>query len=460
MTKPIINTAAEYKLVREALQQDLKDKNDKISKLESDNLELINKVNNLMEKNLDLHEKNIKSIQSKDEQFNSNPQVNLLENLRNKQGPARRKTATKGTIFGVEEFESGGKRRGGFEGLGMFVTKSENLREKTNFQDVFNKPNKFDQFINDNLHAKNRVEIGRKMGKFKSERMERRESETNFFDAMPQLDHENLISQILPVNDEKADKSGFSRKNEEDILKGLVSYLENNVYSQNQPKTSENSKQSEFEYIKHQIEKYLDVSGEKLSKPKEEALLMNVMTSFGKVAPTQSQPRQTTPKKHSKNNQKPVGAFESNKTESDEIDIKKFQSLEQKYNDLIRLNQETQEQIQELRRERSLTLTSKTTQPARRTRETPSNALLNKDELFKKMHEASIEMVVNRESRIFSTSSKKETHTETHSVKKRKDMSASSEYLYSNIDQIYQEEGAQDRHDKLEEPSVKLSGTI
>lgn len=457
MTKPIINTEAEYKLVREALQQDLKDKNDKISKLESDNLELINKVNNLMEKNLDLHEKNMKSIQSKEDRFDSGAQLDILAKARVKQGLERRRNPPKRDIFAVDQFESRGAGRGRSGDVAPYVTKSENLREKSNYQQIFDKPNKFDKFVNDQLGKKSGESLGPKQQPFKSERVDKKDSGPDFFDVMPEIDHQNLISQILPICDERADKSGLSRKNEEEILKGLVCYLENNVHSKSQSSPADHSKVTELEFIKNQIEKYMNVSREKESNPQGEALLMDVMASFGKVTPSQSLPRKTSPKKQSFDQKHEQGPFEPERPETESASLNKFQSLEKKYNDLIRLNQETQLQIKELKRERSFTSMTKTTQPKGLADRGLSSPNLKRDELFKKMHEASIEMEVNRESRIFSTNSKKGPGTNMHSVSKRKDMSASSEYLYSNINQIYRDEGAQ-KQPESEEASVKLSG--
>lgn len=56
VTKPIINTEKEHRLVKEALQQDLEDKDQKINKLEIKNIELNNKVNSLLANNLKLQE--------------------------------------------------------------------------------------------------------------------------------------------------------------------------------------------------------------------------------------------------------------------------------------------------------------------------------------------------------------------------------------------------------------------
>ena len=57
VTKPIINTNIEYKLVQQALQQDLEDKTKKINRLENANIELMNKMNNLISNNNDFDNK-------------------------------------------------------------------------------------------------------------------------------------------------------------------------------------------------------------------------------------------------------------------------------------------------------------------------------------------------------------------------------------------------------------------
>jgi hypothetical protein len=115
VTRPIINTEVEYKLVKEALQQDLEDKNEKINKLESANNELRNKVNNLMAANINLHEKNsVKDKHSQDTDLHLHPQAHLnsLVSFQRNQQMVRRKYRDNkefGTkdIFKVEEFETG-----------------------------------------------------------------------------------------------------------------------------------------------------------------------------------------------------------------------------------------------------------------------------------------------------------------------------------------------------------------
>jgi hypothetical protein len=231
----------------------------------------------------------------------------------------------------------------------------------------------------------------------------------------------------------KDDKSTLSKKNEEEILTGLLSYLENNIYSKSNLKLNKNANPNEMQFIKTQIEKYIEISKDRIGKSKKEGKILDVMTSFGKILPN----KMSEPSKF-----------------QEIADVEKFQSLEKKYNDLIRLNEETQLQIKELKRNQSVTSVTKTT------RVLYEGDKMKKDDLFKKMHEASIEMEVNKESRIFSTNSKKigEDETDKHSIRKDKILSGSSDYLYSNIDKIYKNEEVRNQLIQLEDQSGKISG--
>ena len=61
------------------MQQDLEDRNDKIFKLENANLSLLNKVNNLMAKNVEIIDQNIIKGKQQDDVYNDFPNQKMNE---------------------------------------------------------------------------------------------------------------------------------------------------------------------------------------------------------------------------------------------------------------------------------------------------------------------------------------------------------------------------------------------
>lgn len=116
-----------------------------------------------------------------------------------------------------------------------------------------------------------------------------------------------------------------------------------------------------------------------------------------------------------------------------------FQSLEKKYNELIKMNEQTQIQIEEIKRDKNYSsLKTDTMIP----KPNSNHKMKNKDDLFKKMHQASVEMEVNRESQIFTSESNNDKRSintpikmESHTGSKK--LSTSSALIYSKIDKIY-----------------------
>ena len=264
-------------------------------------------------------------------------------------------------------------------------------------------------------------------------------------EGIPEVDTDNLISQIIPLSENnKTEKSVFSKKNEEEVLTGLLSYLETNI-QQNKPSGfPEDRKTKELNSIKSQIQKYLDHSKDRPINPEQRGKLLDVMASFGKVFPGDTGAGNFSSETRPTNQASPDKRRESQEF----IQLKKFESLENKYQDLMKLNQETQLQIKALQ-ENKLAESKK--------RESKDSIYSKKkskknNDLFKKMHEASIEMVVNRESQLFSTQTKEGSRRQ-----ETGDMSGSSHYIHSKIDKIYQNEDVGE-FGVSEEKSVKLSG--
>jgi hypothetical protein len=268
-----------------------------------------------------------------------------------------------------------------------------------------------------------------------------------------------LISQILPLSENnKDDKSGLSKKQDDEILTGLLSYLENNIQQTNQPDSMSNAKVKELNFIKTQIQRYIETSKDQLTPPDARGKLLDVMASFGKMLPDKRlsknmelDTRQTT--------RCPPGESHGSQNQ---IDIKKFESLENKYNDLLKLNEETQLQIQQIKRDTSMNSITKMSRGFDFLKQKKEKGGVKKDDLFNKMHEASIEMEVNRESKMFSTqtgedSKKPEIEQLSEFSKKPKKISGSSEYIYTNIEKIYKNEDKQNLS-HYERESVKLSG--
>jgi hypothetical protein len=162
VTKPIINTEVEYKLVKEALQQDLDDKNNKITKLENANLELINKVNDLMAKNLDLHEKKLESQKSQrieNEKEQAVPNMDSLMSFQRNQHMVKQKFKKypeydNKDIFRVNEYDSNKMNRENDYISNHFVSKSDNILKPRNYQNIRADKKKLNEYMADNNLSK------------------------------------------------------------------------------------------------------------------------------------------------------------------------------------------------------------------------------------------------------------------------------------------------------------------
>jgi len=158
VTKPIINTEVEYKLVKEALQQDLDDKNNKITKLESANLELINKVNDLMAKNLDLHEKKLESQKSQrqeNEKEQTVPNMDSLMSFQRNQQMVKKKFKKypeydNQDIFRINEYDPNKMNRENDYISNHFVSKSDNILKPRNYQNIRADKKKLNEYMAEN----------------------------------------------------------------------------------------------------------------------------------------------------------------------------------------------------------------------------------------------------------------------------------------------------------------------
>ena len=71
---------------------------------------------------------------------------------------------------------------------------------------------------------------------------------------------------MLPISQTlTTEKTTISKKNEQEILNKLLNYLEVNIFEQSKDNFTE-EKKIEFDFIKSQIEKYMETSKEKFAE--------------------------------------------------------------------------------------------------------------------------------------------------------------------------------------------------
>lgn len=279
-------------------------------------------------------------------------------------------------------------------------------------------------------------------------------------EAIPKIKTENLFSQVLP--EPLTDSS--SKLNDKEVFNGLIKYLENNIF--HKQKSEPDQKETlNMDVLKSHIEKFIETSKDKIDHPNPTN--NKIVESFGthfhienknKDNILKIEENQIFEKQHRKIPQSEN--FQRHNDDPQYIEHKQFMSLEKKFNELIKLNEATQTELIELKKNKSFTTIKSDfgKHSQNHKSELEYEQLNKKDDFFKKLHQASFEMEVNRDSQLFSTQSKPKIDKES----KTKKSNSVSESFHLEIENIYEKSKEIEKSDliKLKNENINLMKKI